>query len=258
VSFVESGTPNLNVVTTTGLNLAANGSDILATGEQFILTRNGQTAIYTAAAGATVADLETAIQTATSAGTYGTNGDITVAGIDGSVAAMGGYTATVNGGQFQVTDLAGAALTASDTGTGPLLGGAALSHTIQAPTGGIFATTTNQQLVLADNTAPIGTGLCAVADTPLASGQTPIDAYSTLVGQVGNATSNASADADSSSLILQQLNDQNGSVSGVSLNEEASNLILYQTAYQAAARVVSTVNLLLLDAINIGMDAAEE
>jgi flagellar hook-associated protein 1 len=59
-------------------------------------------------------------------------------------------------------------------------------------------------------------------------------------------------------LILQQLQDQNGSVSGVSLDEEASNLIQYQSAYQAAARVVSTVNLLLLDAVNLGMDAAEE
>jgi len=100
--------------------------------------------------------------------------------------------------------------------------------------------------------------LSAVADENLANGQTPIDAYSNLVGQVGTTTGNTSADADSSNLILQQLQDQNGSVSGVSLDEEASNLIQYQSAYQAAARVVSTVNLLLLDAVNLGMDAAEE
>jgi len=100
--------------------------------------------------------------------------------------------------------------------------------------------------------------LLAVATTALANGQTPIDSYSTLVGEVGSATSNTSADADSSGLILQQLQDQNGSVSGVSLNEEASNLIEYQNAYQAAAHVVSTINLLLLDAVNLGLDAAEE
>ncbi len=76
--------------------------------------------------------------------------------------------------------------------------------------------------------------------------------------QVGTATANTSADADSSGLILQQLQDENGSVSGVSLNEEAANLIQYQTAYQAAAQVVSTINLLLLDAVNLGMDEAEE
>src|SRR5208283_3499103 len=100
--------------------------------------------------------------------------------------------------------------------------------------------------------------LSAVANQDVANGQTPIDAYSTLVGQVGSTTSNTSADADASNAILQQLQDQNGSVSGVSLDEEASNLIQYQAAYQAAARVVSTVNLLLLDAVNLGMDAAEE
>ena len=98
----------------------------------------------------------------------------------------------------------------------------------------------------------------AVANQNIANGQTPIDAYSNLVGQVGSTTSNTSADADASNTILQQLQDQNGSVSGVSLDEEASNLIQYQSAYQAAARVVSTINLLLLDAVNLGMDEAEE
>ncbi len=100
--------------------------------------------------------------------------------------------------------------------------------------------------------------LSLVADTALANGQTPIDSYSSLVSQVGSATANTSADADASSLILQQLEDENGSISGVSLNEEASNLIQYQTAYQSAAKVVSTINLMLLDAVNLGMDAPEE
>ena len=73
---------------------------------------------------------------------------------------------------------------------------------------------------------------------------------------MGSTTSNTSADADSSTLILQQLQDQRGSISGVSLDEEAANMIQYQTAYQAAARVVSTVNSLLSDAVNLGIDTA--
>jgi flagellar hook-associated protein 1 len=100
--------------------------------------------------------------------------------------------------------------------------------------------------------------LSAVGTTALANGQTPINSYANIVFQVGNDTSNTSADADSSNLILQQLQDQFGSVSGVSLDEEASNLIQYQTAYQSAAKVVSTISLLLLDAVNLGLDAAEE
>jgi flagellar hook-associated protein 1 FlgK len=100
--------------------------------------------------------------------------------------------------------------------------------------------------------------LSAVGTTDLSGGQTPIGTYASLVSQVGSETATTSADADSSSLILQQLRDQNGSVSGVSLNEEAANLIQYQTAYQSAAKVISTINLLLLDAVNLGMDQAEE
>lgn len=102
------------------------------------------------------------------------------------------------------------------------------------------------------------TALAAVATTPLANGQTPINSYSSIVFKVGNDTSNTSADADAASLILQQLQDQRGSVSGVSLDEEAANLIQYQTAYQAAAKVVSSVNSLLLDAVNLGLGVAEE
>ena len=86
--------------------------------------------------------------------------------------------------------------------------------------------------------------------------QTPLDFYSNLVFQVGSTTSNTSAEADASSQILQQLNDQRGSVSGVSLDEEAANMIQYQTAYQAAARVVTTVDSLLADAVNLGIDTA--
>ena len=100
--------------------------------------------------------------------------------------------------------------------------------------------------------------LSAVASQSVANGQTPIDYYSNLVFQIGSTTSNTSADADAASQILQQLQDERGSVSGVSLDEEAANMVQYQTAYQAAARVVSTVNSLLLDAVNLGVDTAED
>jgi flagellar hook-associated protein 1 FlgK len=138
---------------------------------------------------------------------------------------------------------------------------------VPPPAGGVGAAATltvnitNPALIAASSDGTPGSNgnlanLSAVANQDVANGQTPIDAYSTLVGQVGSATSNTSADADSSGLILQQLQDQNGSVSGVSLNEEASNLIQYQTAYQAAARIVSTIDSLLSDAVNLGLGAA--
>jgi len=53
-------------------------------------------------------------------------------------------------------------------------------------------------------------------------------------------------------LVLSQLNTQRTNYSGVSLDEEAANLVQYQNAYNAAARVISTVNQMMQTAINLG------
>jgi flagellar hook-associated protein 1 len=82
-------------------------------------------------------------------------------------------------------------------------------------------------------------------------GQTPSDYYSNIVFNVGNAASNATAEQNASSLVLQQLNDQNSSVSGVSLDEEAANMIQYQQAYAASAQVITTINDMMYDVINM-------
>ena len=68
---------------------------------------------------------------------------------------------------------------------------------------------------------------------------------------VGNTASNASAEQSASNLVLRQLNDQRSSVSGVSLDEEAANLMRYQQAYAASAQVVSTINSMLETVINM-------
>ena len=77
---------------------------------------------------------------------------------------------------------------------------------------------------------------------PIVSGQTAGDYYSNLIDQVGNDVSNATSEQEAVGLVLQQLTNQQQSISGVSLDEEATNLIIYQQAYEAAARVISTVD----------------
>jgi len=94
----------------------------------------------------------------------------------------------------------------------------------------------------------------AVSTQTIASGQTPTDYYANLVFQIGSDVSNGTAESDASNLILQQLQDQRASLSGVSLDEEAANLVRYQQSYSAAARVVSTLNDLLDTAVNLGKD----
>jgi flagellar hook-associated protein 1 FlgK len=98
--------------------------------------------------------------------------------------------------------------------------------------------------------------LSAVQTTALASGQTPGSAYASLVYQVGSLTSNAQAESTATTSSLLSLNDQLSSVSGVSIDQESANLITYQLAYQAAARVVSTIQQLFAVTMSMGTAAA--
>jgi len=94
--------------------------------------------------------------------------------------------------------------------------------------------------------------LAALRDQALVSGQTPLDFYAGLVFRVGNDVMNASSELEAEELILRQLANQRSAISGVSLDEEAVNLLRYQRAFEAAARVVTAVNELSEVAINFG------
>ena len=86
------------------------------------------------------------------------------------------------------------------------------------------------------------TAMASLQNAAIVSGQTPGNYYANLVDQVGNTVSNATAEQQAVGLVLQQLTNQQSAVSGVSLDEEAANLVLYQRAYEAAARVISVVD----------------
>jgi flagellar hook-associated protein 1 FlgK len=95
-----------------------------------------------------------------------------------------------------------------------------------------------------------------VGTQPLVNSQTPTQMLSGIVYQVGNDVSQAQSDSDAGSLMLTQLQDEQGAVEGVSTDEEASNLLTYQQSYQAAARVVTVVDDLTLVALNLGVETA--
>jgi flagellar hook-associated protein 1 len=106
---------------------------------------------------------------------------------------------------------------------------------------------TNPALIAASSDGSPGSNgnaqaLYALNGQAVIDGQTPTNYYSSIVYNVGNDESNASAQQTASAAILQQLNDQRGAVSGVSLDEEAANMVQYQDAFQASAEVVTTIN----------------
>jgi flagellar hook-associated protein 1 FlgK len=94
--------------------------------------------------------------------------------------------------------------------------------------------------------------LSVVLTSPLPSGVSPENAYAGLVFNVGTAASNASTQSTAIGDNLTQLNNLQGSVSAVNIDEETANLLRFQTAYEAATRIVSTVQVLNNATLNMG------
>ena len=63
--------------------------------------------------------------------------------------------------------------------------------------------------------------------------------YTNLVGYVGSKTQEATSNLEHQETIVNQLSNYRESISGVSLDEEMANLILFQQAYDAAAKLVT-------------------
>ena len=137
-----------------------------------------------------------------------------------------------------------------------------LPATVAGSAGAISMAITSPTKIAASSDGTAGSNgnvanFSAVQTTVLAAGNTPGEAYANLVYQVGSLTSNANAESSATTASLLQLNDQLSSVSGVSVDQEAANLITFQTAYQAAARVISTMQAMFSVTMTMGTAAAE-
>ena len=108
-------------------------------------------------------------------------------------------------------------------------------------TGTTAATIAVNPAVTASATSPPYTGAEANAVANL-SGGTAQQSYNAFVTQVGSDVASAQNAQTTSQSLLTAISNQRQSISGVSLDEEMTNLIQYQQAYQASARVMSTIN----------------
>lgn len=93
--------------------------------------------------------------------------------------------------------------------------------------------------------------LLGLQNQQLVNGQTALSYYSGIVFNIGNDVSTAQTQQQSGGLVLQQLQNLQGGVSGVNINEEAANLIQFQNAYQASAQVTSVISTLMQTTINM-------
>lgn len=76
------------------------------------------------------------------------------------------------------------------------------------------------------------------------------DFYIGEVGKLGLAINHAATNANDRSLVANAIEYQREGVSGVSLDEEAANLVRYQRAFEAATRLMTTIDSMIDRIIN--------
>jgi flagellar hook-associated protein 1 FlgK len=69
--------------------------------------------------------------------------------------------------------------------------------------------------------------------------------FPSLVSDVGRFVSQAQVNGDHQSMVSMQLDTYREEVSGVSMDEEMVNMVQFQSAYTAAAKLVSAVDEML-------------
>jgi len=82
-------------------------------------------------------------------------------------------------------------------------------------------------------------------------GTTASDFYNAIMGKIGNSVQEAGFMRNNQEMLVQSLQNQRDSASGVSLDEEMTRLIEFERGYEAAARMISVIDELMTTTINM-------
>ena len=107
------------------------------------------------------------------------------------------------------------------------------------------------QIAGTDNVTALALG--NLIHTPSFSGGSVIDQYRSLVFQVANDTTNSQGKVEQHTALLHQLENRRDSVSGVSIDEEAMQILRFQRAYQASASVIRVADELIQTLLALGV-----
>jgi flagellar hook-associated protein 1 FlgK len=117
------------------------------------------------------------------------------------------------------------------------------------------AVISNPALIAASSTGDVGDSGNALAmadmqNLSVIGASTIGTAYAQLVTQVGSDVQQATNQLSTTSSLVNALQNQRQSVSGVSLDEEMTNLITFQRGYQASSRALNAMDSMLDQLIN--------
>lgn len=85
----------------------------------------------------------------------------------------------------------------------------------------------------------------SLINSPIIGNSTPIDYYRTIVSEVGVLSNSAKIQRSFQEAMVEELNRRRQELSGVSLDEEAINLVKFQKMYEASARVIRVADEIL-------------
>ncbi len=108
----------------------------------------------------------------------------------------------------------------------------------------------NPNLIAVSEDGNIGNGAVAIKiaelnNQKILNGSTIADNYSNLISEIGNDKKTADQISSAQQLVLQQLEQQKASQSGVSVDEEMTNMIQFQRSYDASAKLIKIADEML-------------
>jgi flagellar hook-associated protein 1 FlgK len=242
---------NLSKLTTITTSTGTNGAVNVAVGGQTLVS------------GSTVSDtLQTydpgngslLVQTATG----GVNLTLTGGSMQGEIDARDGELKTMQNQIDSIaTNLISAVNTIHNSGFNSTGGtGNSFFTGTSAATIGVNAALVNNPALIQISSSATNTGdsslalqMSQLASTTQAglNNQTFSDYYGTTVAGLGTALANANTQVTNQTTVGNMLQTQRSSISGVNTDEEMTNLMTFQRAYQASAQVVTTVNTMMGD-----------
>ncbi len=100
-----------------------------------------------------------------------------------------------------------------------------------------------------DNTVALQLAQLATTNQAGLNNQTFNGSYDSSVAELGSALDTANTQVSNQTAVTSMLATQRGSISGVNVDEEMTNMMTFQRAYEASAQVVTTVNTMLGDTL---------
>ena len=119
------------------------------------------------------------------------------------------------------------------------------------PTSPFFSGNSASTIAVSATTATIQSSSSSTSGTDLAQGIAALSGgaadqgYAAFVAQMGDTVQSANSAQSTAQSVLTAIDNQRQSVSGVSLDEEMTNLVTYQRGYQASARMMQAIDSML-------------